>query len=417
MTRDERQEEARIKWLKSGGKGCYVWPTGTGKTIGALKTIKSVIDKYPTVTFLIVVPTDNLKIQWEQNIDNFGLSFNGSVEIINTVVKSNWNVDILCIDEIHLTPTRVFGNVFSCVHYKYILGLTATYTRLDGKEELIKQYCPVIDIITLKEALDNKWISNFKEYAVMLEVDDIATYKQYNKDFVKNFEFFNFDFNLVMSLCGPNGWKNKLALRDKLCPKGSEEQKKEVLRNITICSAQFMRALQSRKKFINNHPKKLEITRRIIEARPNSKIITFSNNIKMAEAIGIGEVYTGKDSKKKARANLEEFNAASIGVINSVKKLVTGSDLKGLNVAIMLGIDSSETRAVQSRGRVIRFEEGKVAEIFNLIIAETVESKWFANSHKNSPYTIIDESGLDAVLRGEEPPIYSRKIDNFTFRY
>ena len=39
-----------------------------------------------------------------------------------------------------------------------------------------------------------------------------------------------------------------------------------------------MRAVQKRKAFINNHPKKLELTRKIINARPFSKIITFSND-------------------------------------------------------------------------------------------------------------------------------------------
>ena len=103
--------------------------------------------------------------------------------------------------------------------------------------------------------------------------------------------------------------------------------------------------------------------------------------------------------------------------MHSVKKLVEGADVKGLDTAIMLGIDSSETRAIQSRGRVIRFQEGKIAEIFNLIIADTVETQWFANSHKTSQYITIDEEGLHEVLAGREPKPYSRKIKDFTFRY
>lgn len=416
-SRDERQEEARIKWVRNKCRGCWVFPTGTGKTYAAIKAIKSIVDKYPSIRFMIVVPTDNLKVQWEQYIDSNGLSLNGFVEIINSVVKREWNTDILCIDEIHLTPTNVFGKVFSCVKYKYILGLTATYYRLDGKETVLKQYCPIIDTISTKEALLNNWISTFKEYLVLLNVDDIDTYKGYNKEFVKYFEFFNFDWNLVMSLLGKDGFKNKSKLRDRMCPNGNEEQRKRIFQQITVNSMGFMRALQKRKAFINNHPKKIEIARKIIEARPFSKIITFSNNIKMAESIGIGEVYTGKDSKKKARANLEEFNKTTVGVINSVKKLVTGADIKGLSVAIMLGIDSSMTRAIQSRGRVIRFEEGKQAEIFNLIIADTVESEWLKKSHPEHNYITIDEQGLDAVLRGEEPKPYTKKIKDFTFRY
>lgn len=345
------------------------------------------------------------------------MSFNGSVEIINTVVKSKWKTDILCIDEVHLTPTSVFGKVFSCVDYKYILGLTATYQRLDGKEAIIEKYCPIIDTISIQEALVNNWVSTFKEYLVILETEDIDIYKEYNKSFIASFETFNFDWNLAMSLIGPRGFIERAKYRDKICPNGSEEQRKTVFKSITYNSMNFMRMIQKRKAYINNHPKKLEIARKIIEAKKDSKIITFSNNIKMAEAIGIGEVYTGKDSKKKARANLENFNLAKTGVINSVKKLITGADIKGLSVAIMLGIDSSTTRATQARGRVIRFEEGKQAEIFNLVIDQTVELEWFKKSHQDGNYITIDEQGLIDVLEGKEPKPYTKKIKNFQFRF
>lgn len=30
LTRDERQEEARVKWIKNKCKGCLVMPTGVG---------------------------------------------------------------------------------------------------------------------------------------------------------------------------------------------------------------------------------------------------------------------------------------------------------------------------------------------------------------------------------------------------
>ncbi len=55
-----------------------------------------------------------------------------------------------------------------------------------------------------------------------------------------------------------------------------------------------MRVIQSRKKFINEHPKKIELARKIIEARKDKKIVTFSKKVDVAEQIGYGEVYTGK---------------------------------------------------------------------------------------------------------------------------
>jgi len=93
------------------------------------------------------------------------------------------------------------------------------------------------------------------------------------------------------------------------------------------------------------------------------------------------------------------------------------ADLHGASVAIILGLDSSKTKAVQRRGRVIRVEEGKTAEIFNLVINSTVELEWFKNSHKGDSYITIDEKGLDQVLRGEEPDAYVKPIKRFNFRF
>ena len=92
-------------------------------------------------------------------------------------------------------------------------------------------------------------------------------------------------------------------------------------------------------------------------------------------------------------------------------------DIAGLSVGIVLGTDSGQTKARQRLGRVIRKEEGKQAEMFYIILDNTIESKWFTESHKNQPYTIIDEAGLDDVLNGKEPRPYTKKIRDFQFRY
>lgn len=420
MTRDERQEIARVKWVKNKCCGTIVAPTGVGKTRIALKCLQSFLAKYSTTKFLVVVPTDNLKDQWIGQLDSWGLELNGEVVVINTASKHQYQTDILIIDEIHRASATTLVNIFNTIKYKYILGLTATFERLDGKQkEVVERKCPVIDKITLQEALLNNWIAPYKEYQVLLDVDDLDTLKQLNKEFTAHFEFFGFQFDKIMSLLGKGGWKAKNKLRDDMCgPNASEEQKKQMLKNITYHSQRFMQVLQARKKFINNHPKKLEVARKIIQARPFSKIITFSNNIKMAEAIGIGEVYTGKDSKTKAKANLEEFNQKTGGhVLNSVSKLNEGADVRGLSVAIMLGIDSSEIKAVQRRGRCIRFEEGKQAEIFNLIINNSVEVEWFKKSHAHDPYITIDEQCLEDVLAGKEPIPYKKRVKEFQFRF
>ena len=203
-----------------------------------------------------------------------------------------------------------------------------------------------------------------------------------------------------------------------MCPNGSPEERKRVFQSITYHATNFMRAIQQRKAFINNHPKKIEVARRIIEARPNSKIITFSNNIKMAETIGMGgKVFSGKDSKKKGRMTIEEFSQQDSGILHTIKKADEGLDVPGLSVAIILGLDSSKIRKTQRIGRVARKEGNKEAEIFTLVIDETVENEWYKKSNDSTNVITIDEEGLTEVLAGREPKPYVKRIKDFTFRY
>ena len=418
MTRTERQRESARKWIANKGKGSIEAATGFGKTRVGLITIQALLKKHPQLRILVVVPTTTLKNQWQGYIDEWGFSFNAEVQVINSVIKHNWTCDFLILDEEHRYNSDDFSKIFKKVKYKLILGLTATFERLDGKHIIMQKYCPIIDRIPILECQINGWVSEYKEYAVMIDVDDIEEFKELNKEFIKYFEFFDYDFNKAKSCCGKDGWKYAIKLRDEMYQGDDEIRKKEVLRAITVNAMNLMRNVQKRKKFIDNHPKKIEIARKIIEARSEKKIITFSNNVKMAEAIGTGSVYTGRVSKKRADNMIEEFNKAKVGVLNTCAKANEGLDVKGLSVAIILGTDSSETKARQRRGRAVRKEEDKIAEIFYVVIKGTTEEKWVKNNHKSdNNYIPIDENGLEKVLKGEQPELYKAKIGELKFRF
>ena len=350
LTRDERQEESLRAWLKNKGRGCVEGCTGYGKTRIGLNAIETVRKRYPELSVIVVVPTDVLRNQWLEQLDERGLGWNCKVEIINTASKTIDQCDLLILDEVHKFAADQFSHVFKTVKYKHVLGLTATIERLDGKHELIKKYCPVVDTVTIEVAKANGWVSEFTEYQVIVSAEDIDIYRDYNKEFVQHFEFFNFDFGLAMSMVGPKGLTNRLRYRDELCPNGSKEEKSKVLKEIMYHSMGFTHALQNRKKFIHNHPQKIEVAREIIKHRADKKIITFSANTKMAEAIGVGYVYTGKEGKKKNRITIDEFKQLDKGVINSCKLAIEGFDCPGLSVGIVMGVDSSATKAIQSTG-------------------------------------------------------------------
>ena len=414
--RTTRQKYCIKSWIKSGGKASIEAATGFGKTRIAIMTIKLLKHKYPNLRCIVIVPTETLKSQWEELLVSNDIVFNCEVHIINSFVKDRWKCDLLVLDECHRYASDIFRQIFTCVKYKYILGLTATLERLDGKDEIIRKYCPICDTVGVEECLLNNWVSEYDEYLVLLDVDDLDTYKVYNRQFSEAFGFFSYDFNLAMSCIGANGFKTRAALAKQMTSK--ESDRKEMLKKITYYSMQFIRSIQQRKAFINNHPKKIEVARRILEHYSGRKVITFSNNVKMAEALEHGQnVYTGKTSKKKGRILIEDFNKLSTGTLHTCAKANEGLDVKGLSVAIILGLDSSSIKATQRRGRVIRWAPDKKALIFNLVLNNTVETEWFLKSHKDSKYTVIKESELNAIFNGEQPKVYSGNINRYTFRF
>jgi len=363
MTRDERQTKALKAWIASGCISSIIASTGFGKTRLALRAIKWFFKNNPNTTALVVVPTLYLKEQWTGLLKEWKLE-EVKVGVINSVVKTTQVVDFLIVDEIHCTPSDTFLQVFQKVDYKIILGLTATIERLDGKEVLIKRFAPICDEVTLKECIENKWLAPFREYKVLLDVD-LTEYKKMTEEFIGHFSFFNYDFSLAMSMLGNVINRRKYAKDNFLSSK-----------EVDLHTFGFNRALQGRKKFIFNHPFKVLITQEILAFRPKCKAITFSQSIEIAEKIGVGSIIHSKLTPKKLKLIEDEFNTAVEGVINNCKKLEVGADIKGVNLGIMLGGNSSAISFAQKRGRAIRLEGDKTSEIFHLILRGTVEEEW-----------------------------------------
>ena len=389
MTRDERQEISINKWKTAKGLGLMLLPTGFGKTIVAIKIIKKIKAKKGEVNVLIVVPSDYLKQQWESILKKHNCDDVSTVLIINTAIKARRNCDLLIADEVHMFCGKRFFNLFQLVTYKWFLGLTATLQRLDGLERKLLNIFPIIDSITLDEAVKNEWISPFKQYKVELNVD-LEEYIEYNRQFIHHFSFFDYNFDLAMGCL-------QYPIRYKM-----HQVTGQPMKTIILHAMGFSKAMSNRMKFINNHPVKIELANKIIESRLKDKIITFTKNVEHSKLIAYGDVYHAKLSKKTKDRIVDEFNKKEFGVLNTCKALDVGADIEGVTLAILLSGDSSKISKKQKLGRAIRFKEDKVAEIFTFVIKGTVEEQWFTKSNANLDYEIIQDYQLDDLLNGKE---------------
>lgn len=392
MNRTERQKLGIRRWIDSGGQGTLCWCTGVGKTYGACMLIKALYNRNPHLAVLIGVPTEVLKEQWNRELAKNQLFSVCKVEIFNTIIKNSYTVDLLVIDEVHCAASPSNILIFDVVKYKYFLGLTATFERLDGRQNWLEQHTFICDKISIAEAVKNNWLSNYRNYKVILNVD-LEKYNEWNQKFQSLFSIFNYDFKLAMD-CIQNPriatiYANKIG---------------KTLKEVKGFAAAWMKMLRNRKSFVMSHPKKFEVANRILDARIDKKCITFSATIKDAETFKTrgALVLHSKQKKTENKKTMELFNSQLSGVLSTSKSADAGVDIKGLSVGIILSGDSSKTRTTQRIGRIIRFEENKISEMFTLVIGGTIEESWFNNSNSNQQYITISESQLDIVLNGGE---------------
>lgn len=428
MTRSERQDQCVQRWVDNKCRGTIEAATGFGKTRVGLLAIKRFLKANPTKKVIVVVPSDPIKEQWNRELIDWGLFQQTNTKTMADVSKNKYECDLLVVDECHKSVAATLVLMFENIKRKILLCLTATLERLDGRDEIIRKMAPVVDVITVEEAIKNNWLSSYKEYKVLLDVEDIDDYFVNNREFYEHFAYFDNNFTLAMNC--HSDWKvraeyskkrlavyiNSLSPAERATIESSDEFKR-INRETIIHAAGFNRTLQARKKFINHHPKKIEIANYILEHRQDKKCVTFSATIGMAEQIGYGLVYSGKDSVKKGRTTLAEFVNRKGGVLNTIMKLNEGFNCPDVSVSIVLGLNSSPTVAAQRLGRVIRQKEGKEAEVFNLIIRGTVEEQWFQKSHANTDYITIDEDGLKQLLEGDEYTPLVNKKSKMLFRF
>lgn len=415
MTRDERQQESVTKWLKAKGHASVVAGTGVGKTFIAIKAIQRMRKRYPELSVLVLVPTSALYTQWIEKLTENDVLKNTIVQVMMGASQRKYECDLLIIDECHRINSEVLSNVFNVVKYKAILGLTATFERLDGRDRILAKYAPVCDEIPIEVAMANGWVSPYKDYVVILDVPDISIYKEYNREFNEHFGFFDYKWDVVNSLVGKDGFEKRKAYTSKICK--DPEEWKNVFKMVTYHAMGFWRTLKARKAFIANHPEKIRVAQKIIKARNNKKIITFCSSVKVAESFKNGYIFTGKDGKRKNKMTLEEFSKETAGILHTCKLAEEGISIGDLSVGIMLGVNSSKTKQVQTLGRILRLAEGKQAEFFTLVIRDTVETEWMRKSRSSDYYEIIDEEALDHILNNEPYDTYKRKLQKLNFRF
>lgn len=443
-----------LHWKKNWGKGTIEWATGVGKSMVAYLAIYAMRKRNPLIKCIIIVPTTQLKGQWETNLLKMGLANNTTVYVVNTIALKDvtYTCDLLVIDEVHRVAADKFSRIFHLVKYKHILGLTATIDRLDGKEKLLKQYAPVVSRVTQTQARRKGWISDFIELNVPIHISRDDKEKLSNMNKIIGKAMGKFDDPETMRAC------MRLEEAEHFAQLNFPTSNyKEVGAQLQVAALQGQQFIGMRTDYLYNLEQKIAATVELINEF-GLKTITFSQSTRFADEVkkrvgptavayhtkiepvmrqvektkvyksanGASKFLSKKQGAKQRmtedgfevywtepkkigitvlkREALDHFthNKNGVSAICTARALDQGFDVRDVELGINASGSSNPTQYVQRSGRVARsfvYANGteKQGVFINLFVPNSKDQSWLENAQKGSRDVVYVDGVKEAV--------------------
>ena len=448
-----QEGEALQSWVDNNGIGTIEACTGSGKTYIAVLAIKRLNKSKQDAVIHVVVPTTKLKEDWVKengHIQQHGLK-NVEVFVINTYSKSTHTCTLLIVDEGHRAAADTFLATITNTVYNFIMCLTATLERLDGKHEIIKLYCPIVHTLTEEDAVKRGFVVPSIIFNLLISLNDKEKKELADIDskFNTYFKFFNFDFNLAMKCAESvnprwndnikqwdyapahkfaiaNGYVKEelgtIVIRYNTNKKNQKVNKEKAKKEKRIKMIDlypnelehkyhpkvvnkkgilFMHYMTLRKEFVYNLPRKVEFVKEI-NSKFEGQIITFSESIKIAELIKEeienSSIYHSKQKVKEKKEAIRRFEENESKLLSSVRALNEGFNVEGAELCINVSQTKSKIARIQKSGRVNRKDYtnvNKVGITVNLCIDDF--------TYKNEKLFSMEKKTIMENQKGKHP--------------
>jgi superfamily II DNA or RNA helicase len=362
-TKDQVQEEAELAINQNGGKGIVVMATGTGKSKIVINRAKR---KYkPTMRILIVVPTEKLRdVNWKNEFSKWDCSaiYENNVEracyiSINKIHQQHY--DLVVLDEVH-NITENNSEFFSQNTATEVIGLTATMPENYLKKQILEslKLYPVYHV-SLDEAVEWGLISPYK--ITIVEVKLNSTIKNI-KAGTKEKPFMQTEFE---------AYKYVSAQIERLV-NGSKTPQQEAF---------LMTLIFKRLRLIYNLETKTRMAKFILDnvIPKDERTLIFCGSIKQAEFLNEYSFH----SKSKNSIGFDKFVNEEIERLSCVNALNEGHNIPNVDNALVVQLNSKELNLVQRIGRIVRYRHGHIAEIFIIMVCDTVDENWTYKSLTN----------------------------------
>lgn len=362
------QKKAIENWITAGKKGCIILPTGSGKTIIAIKLIEIV-----NSSTLIVVPTLDLMEQWTKFLSKYFQkieigNIGGGISNITGITVSTYDSAFIrssfignkfafvIFDELHHLAAPGYRTIAEQFISPYRLGLTATYEREDNLHlDFPKLVGGIVYRLSVNELAKDKHIASFiveKRYVKLLPEEDIEYHKNYDQylSYLRELgiRYGQIGFQKLIMISGKNQYaRNALLARNKAL-------------DIAL-----------------NSQSKIEELRKILIENPNIKIIIFTQHNKLVYLISnkfLIPFITHKSSKQEREDALNGFRDGRYRVIVTSKVLDEGVDVPDAELGIIVSGTGSKREFIQRLGRLLRIKpNNKNAKLIEIISSGTSE--------------------------------------------
>ncbi len=363
------QQEALAGWVRNGGRGVVVLPTGAGKTVVALMAIERL-----AVRTLVIVPTIELLTQWRAGIaERLGLAedavgiIGGGKRLLRDITVITFDsaampsrkldgFGLLIVDEAHHLPAAHYRRIVHKVAAPYRLGLSATPERQDGRHrDLDTLLGPVVYHRLPADLARDRHIADYVERRIHV---NLSPEEQGRYDLLMaEFRWYLAKNNIA---AGPHFYQ-------ELVRRAGQDP----------AARAAMRSHHQARMIALNAEAKIAETARLLAQHRDDKVIIFSEYNALVDEISrrlLLPAITYRTEPGERRAILAGFREGRYSKLVTGRVLNEGVDVPDANVAIVASGSSATREYIQRLGRILRPKPTQ-AILYELITRKTSEGQ------------------------------------------
>jgi len=345
----------------------FIAGTGFGKS----KVIMDILDPFKKALgyekILILVDNEKLRdYSWEEEFLKWGrkATYEYVVEMNTYQTCYKWgksldNYLIIC-DEVDFALTPEYSKFFETYKSNNILAMTGYVT--PSKEELLTKYVPPVFNYSQAQAQEDSVLNGTNIVFVKF---DLSKMKNIEVKYAKGSKKFDTSENEAY-----NYWDKQLYKRI------DEEEMSNAEALLTGNWKPYYKAKALRERAASKRAETLYDAQSVVDVairyrnkileKDNSKVVLFTTRTGIADKLSDNS-YHNKNSDKVNEARFQDFNNGKERELSLVDKINRGVNIKGLDHAIFVHFNGSDTKLRQRIGRLLRLKPEDFATIYVLL--------------------------------------------------